>query len=148
MALKCYFDGSGKQGRSLTLAAVAGDERAWKGLDADWAGFLKHAGVDYSHMYEALARKGPFKGWTKEKRDWFVNGLIFFVDEHRHQNPNRLAAFTSTVDLVAYNEITATRYLPPPARMCMRGLFAKVFDWYAGFPDAILERKLPRSIDT
>ena len=61
MALKCYFDGSGKQGRSLTLAAVAGDERAWKGLDADWAGFLKHAGVDYSHMYEALARKGPFK---------------------------------------------------------------------------------------
>jgi hypothetical protein len=139
MALKCYFDGSGKRGRSLTLACVAGDEQAWAGLEADWKSFLEHVGIDYTHMYEAISRKGPFKGWQKDKRDWFVNGLIFFIEEHQHKNPSRLKAFTSTVDLVAHNEVAGARYLPSPARMCMRGLFAKVFEWYAAFPDTILD---------
>jgi hypothetical protein len=139
MALKCYLDGSQKHGRQLTLAAIAGDEPVWAALDKDWTDFLAHMSVPYSHMKEAIARKGPFQGWEKEKRDWFVNGLITFFNTHRAKY-GRLKAFTSSVDLKAHTEISARiPGLPAPSRMCARGIILKVFEWYGGFPDPILD---------
>ena len=73
----------------MTLAAVAGGESVWLRLYEDWSDFLDHVGVEYSHMKEAIARKGPFAGCKKDRRDWFVDGLITFFhmqsvrDRHR-----------------------------------------------------------------
>ena len=142
MALKCYFDGSAKSGRRLTLAAVAGDEAAWADLEADWMAFLKSEGLPYTHMKEALSRNGVFKGkgWQKDKRDWFVNGLITFVNIHQDNHQGRLKAFTSSVDLKAHAEFsTKIPGLPPPARMCVRGIVPKIFEWYQAFPDTFLD---------
>jgi hypothetical protein len=139
VALKCYFDGSEKHHRSLTLAAVAGDESAWAQLEREWTDFLAHVGIPYSHMKEAIARKGVFRGWKKEKRDWFVNGLITLFHTCQTNNPGRLKAFTTTVDLKAHKEFSRVPGLPDPARMCVRGIVPKVFDWYISFPDTILD---------
>src|SRR4051794_36786593 len=110
----------------------------WLRLDKDWTDFLAHVGVPYSHMKEAIARKGPFQGWKKEKRDWFVNGLITFFKIHQLEY-GRLKAFTSSVDLKAHDEIsTRIAGLPSPARMSARGVILKLFDWYRTFPDPIL----------
>lgn len=139
VALKCYFDGSEKHGKRLTLAAVAGDEAVWAKLEADWLAFLSKHGLTYTHMKEAIARKDAFQGWPKDKRDWFLNGLITFFKLHQRDSGFRLKAFTSTVDLEAHREFSHIPGLPPPARMCVRGIVPKVFDWYSAFPDKILD---------
>jgi hypothetical protein len=139
VALKCYFDGSQKHGRRLTLAAIAGDETAWAGLEKDWTAFLSYVGIRYTHMKEAIARKGEFQGWKKEKRDWFVDGLVTFFKEHQAQNVGRLKAFTATVDLKAHRDCSHIAGLPSPARMCVRGIVPQVLDWYSAFPDTILD---------
>jgi hypothetical protein len=139
VALKCYFDGSQKHGRRLTIAAIAGDEAAWRDLEHDWLAFLASQGLSYMHMKEAIARKGEFQGWKKDKRDWFINGLITFFNINRDQHPGRLKAITSSVDLKAHAEFAHIPGLPSPARMCVRGLAAKIFKWYSDFPDTILD---------
>lgn len=139
VALKCYFDGSQKHGRQLTLAAVAGDEAAWARLELDWRNFLASQNLTYTHMKEAIARKDAFEGWDKPRRDWFINGLIAFFNLHRSENPGRLHAFTFSVDLKAHMELAEAHGLPTPARMCVRSLVPRVVDWYLGFPDKILD---------
>lgn len=142
MSLRCYFDGSEKHGRRLTLAAVAGDDAAWSDLETDWKAFLKKEQLPYTHMKEALPLKGVFKkkGWKRDKRDWFVNGLITFVHIHQNKHKGRLKAFTASVDLKAHAEF-APRIpgLPSPARMCVRGLVPHIFEWYQTFPDRFLD---------
>src|SRR5262249_30350295 len=139
VALKCYFDGSEKIGRRLTLAGVAGDEAVWEGLEAEWRAFLAHVGVPYSHMKEVFAMKDEFQGWKRPKRDWFVNGLITLAQTHQDQSKGRLKAFTTTVDLAAHEEFSHIPGLPEPARMCVRCIVPKIVDWYGGFPEKILD---------
>jgi hypothetical protein len=138
VALKCYCDGSEKIRRQLTLAAVAGDETVWGELEEDWRSFLAHIGIPYTHMKEAIARKDVFRGWPKDKRDWFINGLITFFHAHEYHS-KRLRAFTSSVDLKAHAEFSHIPGLPDPARMCVRHIVPEVFKWYCGFPDKIID---------
>ena len=127
VALKCYFDGSETKGRFLTLGAVAGDEQAWVGLEFDWKSFLQSQGASYMHMKEAMVCAEEFKGWTDEKRDWVVSGLLTLLQDHQRKSGQRLRMFTTTVDLVAYDEISEKkRWLPSPARMCVRGIYSKI----------------------
>jgi len=139
VALKCYFDGSGTTDQTLTLAAIAGDEQVWKALEADWLVLLGRVGATYMHMREAMARVDGFERISTDERDWLVNALLTVVDQYQ-KDSGRLTLYTCAVDLVAHAEYAAKiPTLPSPARMCVRSLFPKIYDWYAKFPEPILD---------
>jgi hypothetical protein len=139
VALKCYFDGSKAEGLSLTLGAVAGDEQVWSKLQSDWVALLTREGAAYMHMREAMSREDEFYGWLEEKRNYLVDALLTLVRIHQKESDGRLRMFTASVDMVAYDEISARRWLPSPARMCIRGIYPKIYEWYMGFPEPILD---------
>lgn len=137
VALKCYRDGSEKFGRTLTLGAIAGDERAWGALETDWLGVLGKVGVNYMHMNEAIARKDEFSRIKKKDRDWLIHALATLLEIH--QQSGQISTYTCAVDLKAHKEISQRYALPSPARICVRNIFPKILDWYCGFPDQIID---------
>src|SRR5258705_13447374 len=138
VALKCYFDGSSTDGRFLTLAAVAANEKLWASLEANWRAWLERGGASYMHMKEAVTCAKEFKGWPAAKRDGLIYRLAGEVG--RHQGMGRwLGAFTCSVDLTAYGEISSKRWLPSPARPCIPDLLPRIYDWEPKSPEPVLD---------
>ena len=84
-----------------------------------------------------MSAEGVFKGWASSDRDYLIDGLLNVLLRFR-DNP-RIRAFTCTVDLMAHERLTNERDLPPPEKICARIVFPTMLDWYAAFPDPILD---------
>jgi hypothetical protein len=88
-------------------------------------------------MKEAMPLEGEFKGWSPENRDWLIQGLKDLILEF-NQNP-RFRVFTCAVDLEAHARWKHQQQHPSPERLCAKILFPRILDWYAGFPDPIVD---------
>ena len=137
--LKAYFDGSkNDQAGSITLAAIAADEKLWLDFESQWKLVLVQRGnAPYAHMKEAMSLEGAFKGWTPFDRNWLIAGLNDLITEFSGRH--RFQGFACTVDLEAHERWKRARSLPPPERLCARLIFPKIMDWYGTFPDLIMD---------
>ena len=135
--LKTYFDGSWDS-RCMSLAGLAADEDVWSYFDHEWRGILANRGnARYMHMKEAMPLEKEFKGWSAEKRDFLLIGLLgLLMEVGQHK---KFHAFTCSVDLAAHDRWQARNRLPAAARLCARIAFPKMLDWYSEFPDPILD---------
>jgi hypothetical protein len=135
--LRVYLDGSWSDRSSMTLAAIAADEMLWEDFEGQWRFVLTDRGnAPYSHMQEAMALEGVFKGWDPKIRDLLVSGLGDLIAEFGHKP--KFQVFTCTVDLEAHQRWKVVNRIPSPERLCTRIVFGRVLDWYGEFPDAIL----------
>jgi hypothetical protein len=131
VAIKCYFDGSEAPSKSLTLAAVAGDENTWARFEGLWEEVRKSRGnPPYVHMTDLMALEGIYKqlGWGEAERDHLVDGLLNVLLSFR--GAERLFCFTFSIKLADYEEVRAERGLPKPERLCARMVFPAMLKWY------------------
>jgi hypothetical protein len=138
VALQAYFDGSRTDGQSMTLAAIAADEPIWQDIEDQWRTVLKIGGnAPYCHMKEAMALQGAFEGWTPKDRDFLLHGLASLLSEFGAKP--RFSSFTCTVDLDAHRRWKKVNRIPPPEKLCTRSVLPRILDWYAGFPEPIVD---------
>ena len=128
-ALKAYFDGSGKddnpEARFVTLAGLAAHSDIWDYFEMEWRGILKNRGdPGHMHMHHAIQHKDPpFDGWTAERVEFLVQGLIGL---RREVNADpKFCSFRVTVDL-AHKKHQAANNLPPVAQLCANLSFSKM----------------------
>ena len=135
---RVYFDGS-QGAEALSLAAVIADASVWDALSEDWGAMLARQGLTHFHMKEAMRRKGEFRGWDPERHEWFIHAMVSVIKMHYHKAAGRMEIITTSVDLDAHRELSQTiPGLPPAARMCARGLFAKCVNWWSDRSDKVL----------
>jgi hypothetical protein len=65
-----YFDESGHSSSTefFALAAFVSDHLEWEQFDKQWRKALERNGAPYLHMREFAHFRGPFTGWTEERR--------------------------------------------------------------------------------
>src|ERR1017187_1072969 len=77
VVLKGYHDGSVEDGKSMTLACVAGHGTVWEEIEPAWESVRKDRGNPaYIHMAELFALEGIYKGWSADQRNYLVDGLL------------------------------------------------------------------------
>ncbi len=78
IVLKVYLDGSGKPEsedcKFLTLAALIASDSVWERFESGWRDALGD-GTPYSHMRELIGGRGPFQGWSDERKSELVKCL-------------------------------------------------------------------------
>jgi hypothetical protein len=122
----------------MTLACLAGDDKAWSEIEQAWDKVRKDRGNPaYMHMNEAMSLSKEFENWKAEARDFLVDGFLGVFSEFR--NHPRLFSFSCTVDLVAHERWKLLRQHPPPARLCARVVFGHCFHWFQELPSPILD---------
>lgn len=132
MVVKSYFDGSEIPYKSLTLASVAADEATWTELEDRWHEVrVARGNPPYIHMTDlmALPMRGVYKEWSRDDRDYLVDGLLTVLLSFRG-NPN-IFSFTCSVNLPDYEGVSQEKNLPVPERMCARLVFPHVVKWYS-----------------
>jgi Protein of unknown function (DUF3800) len=81
-----YFDDSGTHDQSeiAVAACLISDVRRWQSYESEWKSVLDDAGIREAgfHMAEFNARKPPFDGWTEQKRDQVIRGLIEIINRY------------------------------------------------------------------
>lgn len=65
-----YFDESGHSSGTefFALAAFVSDELEWAQFDKQWRSALEQNGAPYLHMREFAHFRGPFTGWSEDRR--------------------------------------------------------------------------------
>ena len=79
-----YFDESGTHSNS-EAAVVAGflsNETQWVAFSQKWQQVLADSGLEYFRMSQFENRRGPFVGWTKDKREELLNKLLPIIHDH------------------------------------------------------------------
>ena len=137
MALKAYYDGSGKAHNRadafLTLAGLAGDAKAWEIFDEQWRKILanRDPAAHYLHMKEANPLRKEFsetKGWDNDKVRSLLADLTnecFFKATFSDSASEQLGIFSCTVDLTAYRKLQDEgRTLTKEEHICTDGAVA------------------------
>lgn len=137
MPLRSYYDGSKTTALTMSLACVAADDPIWSKIEAKWEDILERYGIPYVHMKELMPLVGPFQGWTAPRRDALLTEIVEFFREFRPET--RINIFTCSIDLVEHRKWASIRKHPAPERLCARMIFPMVMDWYAEFPETILD---------
>ena len=82
IALKSYFDGSGKSDDQsmthITLGGFVGTHTAWEQCEKLWAHILSRHGAPYLHLSAAKSLNDPFtkeQGWTHAKVEELIRDL-------------------------------------------------------------------------
>jgi Protein of unknown function (DUF3800) len=136
MALKAYYDGSGKSDnlacKFVTLAGFSASQETWDVLEPEWKRLVKSHGANYFHASEAWALHEEFdqiKGWDSTKVSRLANELLQLIANfRRYDDPSRtdLLGFSCTVNLADHRELAQhhSGAIKDPASMCV--------DWCAG----------------
>jgi len=133
LAVKSYFDGSELPNKAITLAAIAADEITWSELEARWEELrISRGSPPYIHMTDLMTLHGIYKDWSRDDRDYLVDGLLNVLLSYRG-NPN-IFSFTCSVNLLDYESVRGEKRLPTPERMCARMVFPHVINWYSELP--------------
>jgi len=76
--LKAYLDESGiHQGsRICAIAGFVGAQDEWERIERSWNRALSEAGIDTFHMAEFESRRGPYGGWSEERRHGLLAKLV------------------------------------------------------------------------
>jgi len=85
--LWAYLDESGSHARDgrlcrLALGGCLGGYADWKRFETEWAAVLKTEGVDYFHMADFEAIRGPFEGWDRSRHQSFLERLLDCFSPH------------------------------------------------------------------
>lgn len=132
--LCAYLDESGihdrkKTGRVEYLAvggAIAQCEN-WLVLEDKWRAALISAGISEFHMTDFESSKKEFSGWSKEKREDFLNQLLDIIHK------SRVRAFFGAGTLVPSIQ-TGPDWFPEVYKKCVSRLIPDLM-WQAGFVD-------------
>lgn len=84
MILDAYFDESGTHDQSGTVvvAGFISTPNYWKEFDCEWAAFLEEFGLDMFRMSKFNNQKGPFSGWSDERRRACTDRLFSVIKAH------------------------------------------------------------------
>jgi len=119
MALKSYFDASGKEKDALlTLAGFAADDDTWREIEAQWDILLEKHGISYIHMREHRKRK-------------FIGDLLMYLQTVDKQ---KFSMFITSVDMNAYRNLKAQHLdMDTPVTLCNRTCPEAALQWYVQF---------------
>jgi hypothetical protein len=70
MDLIAYFDEAGTHAstRLTVMAGWVADVDRWRRFESEWARLLARNGISYVHGTDLMSGKGPFKGWSRDRR--------------------------------------------------------------------------------
>jgi hypothetical protein len=68
--LRAYFDAGlkMKQPRVFYVAGYVGRHDGWTLFNRKWRDLLRRNDLPYFHMTDYVAKQGPYKGWSADKR--------------------------------------------------------------------------------
>ncbi|MFN0105084.1 MAG: hypothetical protein ACKV2U_23740 [Bryobacteraceae bacterium] len=139
LVVKSYFDGSQTDRISMTLAAIAGRDSAWAGVEGLWEDMLRErGGAPYPHMKEAMKLEGAFRGWKPVLRNSLIKGLrdgLVFYASRREIN-----VFTCTIDIGAHSYWKRKKRLSSPEELCFNQVFQGIVEWYRDLDELILPK--------
>jgi hypothetical protein len=110
MAVKAYYDGSGKStpsAKAITLTGIVAPETVWQRFEPLWEKALARNSVRCLHMSDLMAARGEFErgcGWTEEKRVQLIRDLFNVFGEFRTEG---LRAYSCTIMLDDYRLLFA-----------------------------------------
>lgn len=80
MAIRAYFDESGTWDdpgvEAVAIGGCVASAAAWARFETDWKGVLGTYDVSRLHMRELSFGRGQFAGWTRERRESFLQELL------------------------------------------------------------------------
>src|SRR5689334_6787054 len=81
--IKIFVDESGTHADAevVTVAAYAGRPKIWRKWSNEWKKAKKP--IEVVHAVEAANRTGEFDGWSREKRDELVKGILPVIAQNR-----------------------------------------------------------------
>jgi hypothetical protein len=84
MLFSIRLDETGTDGQSsyVTVGGAVAEVPKWDDLEDAWAAKLAPRGIEYFHLVDFEARKGPYFGWSDTKRRLFENGLRGIIRHH------------------------------------------------------------------
>jgi hypothetical protein len=88
MHLQAYFDESGEHDPvtghvvRLHIGGVLTSTDAWSIIDEQWRDVLGREGVKIFHMKDLMAKRGEFKGWTKDRSHTLLSRLLDILAMH------------------------------------------------------------------
>jgi hypothetical protein len=80
-----FFDESGHSSGTefFALAAFVADAFQWAGFDDQWRNALNRHGAPYLHMREFAHSRGPFQGWTEDRRQGLLGECVTAINSIR-----------------------------------------------------------------
>jgi hypothetical protein len=77
-----YFDESGHSSGTefFSLAAFVSDKLEWEKFDKQWRRALEQSGAPYLHMREFAHFRGPFTGWSEERRRSLLSECVTAIN--------------------------------------------------------------------
>jgi hypothetical protein len=136
VALRSYFDGSGKSDNRgsnfLVLAGFAAENGLWVDFDNGWRSVLRDHGAAYLHMAEAIRFAEEYEGWSRDRVISLVNGMIAFLVAM--PGDHQFHGFRCSVDLAAYRAVRKLKRIPSPERICARWGLSLILNWRDQWP--------------
>jgi hypothetical protein len=134
VAMKAYFDGSGKRESDfLVLSGVAADDKTWGGFDTESCRILsdREPKAPYLHMQELSSLNGSFKaenGWNDENAHKLVTDCLMYAQS---MDKEKFRTFTCSIDMAAYRDLQADGSLLPGCyELCVFFSPQRVLKWY------------------
>lgn len=132
VAMKSYFDGSGKyrdpNSKMLTLAGWG--SQSWGNFEGAWSEMLKAHDAPYLHMKEMMSYCGrigsPFGSWDQDRVDRFVDAAISTAINHQFDG---LKAFSCTVSITEHKAVSARRKVLDAQNYCSMACLADVLNY-------------------
>ena len=75
--------GMNENSNFFSMAAFVADHSTWKEFNPLWRAVLAKQGLDHFHMWQFAGYRGPFKGWTENKRRQLMAELLEVIARFR-----------------------------------------------------------------
>jgi hypothetical protein len=116
--LTAFIDESGHsaEAKVIALAGFAAVKDQWDGFESVWNEVLNGHGAPYLHMREYAHRRGPFSGWSEDRRRSLMAGMLDGIAEHR------LIAIGAAIDVEGFHALSpeVQKGLIDPFFCCMQ----------------------------
>ena len=130
IAMKSYFDGSGKYHDTKMLTLAGWSAVRWESFEESWDAMLKHHRAPYLHMKEMISphgrKGGPFKDWKQEDIDNLVDAAIDTAIIHRKDG---LRAVSCTISVTEHKAVSASRRIVGAHYLCSTSCLGAVLNY-------------------